>query len=91
MLSDLNRLRSQRAAPGGAPSKVTPLQAEVLDEQEITILLLEAQTEEQFFIDRLMPFLILLVLVPVFAEAVPFYKKMRAKRRLRAAFLARNA
>lgn len=91
VLSDLNRLRSQRAAPGGAPSKVTPLQAEVLDEQEITILLLEAQTEEQFFIDRLMPFLVLLVLVPVFAEGVPFYKKMRAKRRLRAAFLARNA
>ncbi|MEM6891847.1 MAG: hypothetical protein AAF636_27580 [Pseudomonadota bacterium] len=91
ILSDLNRVRDQRAVPSEATSKVTPLQGAVLDEEEITILLLEAETDEDLIIDRLLPFLFLLVIVPVVAEGVPIYRKMRARWRLRAAFRSRSA
>jgi len=84
VLSTLQTVEDQRRTDS-ASSRVVPLQLVELDEQVITVRLLEAETEEEVVVDRLVPVLFLVLIIALAAEAVPYYRQSRARVRLKRA------
>lgn len=91
ILSGLNQVRNRTVDPQAQAESVTSLSVVPMDEREITLRMLQVEEDLQPVIDRLLPLLWLLVIVPLAAETHPHVRQLLARIRLRRALAQRNA